>query len=40
MYTLNVCATQELHRKITRQQAVIDSLISRIKALENSKIKN
>jgi len=34
MFTLNVCATQELHRIITRQQAVIDSLISRIEVLE------
>ena len=34
IFTLNVCATQELHRIITRQQAVIDSLISRIEALE------
>jgi hypothetical protein len=30
IFTLNVCATQELHRMIIRQQAVIDSLISRI----------
>ena len=36
IFTLNVCATQELHRIITRQQAVIDSLISRIEAIENS----
>ena len=35
IYTLNVAATQELHRIITRQQAVIDSLISRIEALES-----
>ena len=35
IYTLNVCATQELHRIITRQQAVIDSLISRIENLES-----
>jgi len=34
IYTLNVCATQELHRIITRQRAVIDSLISSIEALE------
>jgi len=34
IFTLNVCATHELHRIITRQQAVIDSLISRIEALE------
>ena len=36
IFTLNVCATQELHRIITRQQAVIDSLISRIEVLEIS----
>jgi len=36
IYTLNVAATQELHRIITRQQTVIDSLILRLEALENS----
>jgi len=36
IYTLNVCASQELHRMIVRQQAVIDSLISRIETLEDS----
>ena len=36
IFTLNVCATQELHRIITRQQTVIDSLILRLEALENS----
>ena len=35
IFTLNVCATQELHRMITRQQAIMDSLISRIEFLEN-----
>jgi len=34
IFTLNVCATQELHRMIGRQQVIIDSLISRIEALE------
>ena len=34
IYTHNVAATQELHRMILRQQTVIDSLISRIEALE------
>ena len=34
IYTLNVCATQELHRIITRQQTVIDNLIARLEALE------
>jgi len=34
IFTLNVCATQELHRMLIRQQAIIDSLISRIEALE------
>ena len=36
IFTLNVCATQKLHRILTRQQAVIDSLTRRIEALENS----
>ena len=36
IYTLNVAATQELHRMILRQQTIIDSLISRIETLENS----
>jgi len=35
IYTLNVCASQELHRMLMRQQAIIDSLISRIQALES-----
>jgi len=34
IFTLNVCATQELHRMLVRQQQVIDSLIARIEALE------
>jgi len=37
VYTLNVWATQELHRIITRQQIVIDSLISSIEIIENRK---
>jgi len=36
IYTHNVSATQELHRIIMRQQTVIDSLISRIEALEGA----
>jgi len=35
IFTLNVCATQELHRMIVRQQEVIDNLISRIDVLES-----
>jgi len=34
IFTLNVAATQELHRIIMRQQIVIDGLITRIEALE------
>jgi hypothetical protein len=34
IFTYNVSATQEIHRMIIRQQTVIDSLISRIEALE------
>ena len=33
---VHVSATQELHRIITRQQTIIDGLITRIEALENS----
>jgi len=36
IFTLNVAATQELHRMLVRQQAVIDSLLARIQALEIS----
>ena len=36
IYTLNVAATQELHRIIMRQQDVINGLLARIEALENS----
>ena len=36
IFTLNVCATQELHRMILRQQTVIDGLLERIETLENS----
>ena len=35
IFTLNVCATQELHRMLVRQQTIIDDLISRIEALES-----
>jgi len=38
IFTLNVCATQELHRIITRQQGIIDSLISRIELIENGPV--
>ena len=36
IFTLNVAATQQLHRMIIKQQTIIDGLISRIEALENS----
>jgi len=36
IFTLNVCATQELHRIIMRQQTIIDGLILRLEVLENS----
>ena len=35
IFTYNVSETQELHRIITRQNAKIDSVISRIAALES-----
>jgi len=38
IFTLNVCATQELHRIITRQQVIIDNLISRIEIIENRSV--
>ena len=34
IFTLNVCATQDLHRKITKQEEIIASLITRIEELE------
>ena len=34
IYTLNVSATQELHRKITAQQEEINNLKNRLLALE------
>ena len=43
IYTLNVCATQELHKIITQQQNVINSLtenvndlLNRVSILENT----
>ena len=36
IFTMGIGATQELNRIITRQQTIIDGLISRIEALENS----
>ena len=30
IFTLNVCATQKLHRIIVRQQTIINSLIGRL----------
>jgi hypothetical protein len=38
IFTLNVCATQELHRMIERQNDIISSLMNRIEALENKVI--
>jgi len=35
IYTHNVSVTQELHRMLKRQETIIDSLISRIEALES-----
>ena len=34
IYTLNVCATQELHRRIEAQKVIIQSQDERIKELE------
>lgn len=34
IYTFNVCASQELHRMLIRQQNIINGLISRIEILE------
>ena len=39
IYTLNVCATQELHRMIEAQKEMIDHLKIRIQALENNQKK-
>ena len=38
IYTLNVCATQELHRIIMRQNDIINKLSDRIACLENSHV--
>jgi len=35
IFTLNVCATQELHRIIQKQQEQINALIARIEILES-----
>ena len=37
IFTLNVSATQELHQIITKQQALINNLLSRVNKLENNK---
>ena len=34
IFTMGIGAIQELHRTITRQQTLIDNLLSRIEALE------
>jgi len=38
IFTLNVCATQELHRLIEKQQNIINDLIARITKLENPNV--
>ena len=35
IFTLNVCATQELYKIIQKQETIINDLISRIAKLEN-----
>ena len=35
IYTLNVCATQELHRIIQQQNTVINSLTQRLETIES-----
>ena len=35
IFTLNVCATQQLHRMLKRQETIIDGLIARIEMLES-----
>ncbi len=39
IYTLNVCATQELYKIIQEQETIINDLMSRIIKLENQKFK-
>ena len=36
IFTHNVAATQQIHRLLIKQQDVINGLLSRIQALENS----
>jgi hypothetical protein len=38
IYTLNVCATQELYKIIQKQETIINDLISRITKLENQNL--
>ena len=38
IYTLNVCATQELYKLIEQQNIIIQDLQNRINILENNKI--
>ena len=40
IFTLNVCATQDLHRKIIKQEEIIASLISRLEQLEKIVLNN
>ena len=36
IYAINISATQELERKVERQEILINHLLSRIEALEDS----
>ena len=38
IFTLNVCATQELYKIIQKQETIINDLISRIAKLENQNL--
>ena len=38
IFTLNVCATQELYKLIQKQETIINDLISRIAKLENQNL--
>jgi hypothetical protein len=40
IFTLNVCATQELYKIIQRQETIINDLIRRIAKLENQNLQN
>ena len=38
IFTLNVCATQELYKIIQKQETIINDLISRLAKLENQNL--